>query len=163
MHLNRKINGLLSRNYNRHQCATIKMLSLSIIRSRFTSTASIFVRGSTLRSVPSLQSKRFASSWDKSPEDLDAHIKVQKLMEEIHSHPSIVESLEKLNTVMREKKLIDPESNEPPSIMQMVKLMMDKDVREAMQGFKSEMEKSGIQLGPDQLGPLMKVLGIEKK
>lgn len=40
---------------------------------------------------------------------------------------------------------------------------MDKDIREAMQKFKSEMDKSGINLGPDQLGPLMKVLGIEKK
>lgn len=84
-------------------------------------------------------------------------------MDEIHSHPSIVESLENLNSIMREKKLIDPESNEPPSIMQMVKLMMDKDIREAMQKFKSDMDKSGINLGPDQLGPLMKVLGIEKK
>ncbi|CDO95755.1 unnamed protein product [Kluyveromyces dobzhanskii CBS 2104] len=112
--------------------------------------------------VPSVYVKRHASSWDKPPEDLDAHVKVQKLMEEIHSHPSIVESLERLNFVMREKKLIDPESHQPPSIMQMVKLMMDKDIREAMQNFKSEMDKSGINLGPDQLGPLMKVLGIEK-
>ena len=32
-----------------------------------------------------------------------------------------------------------------------------------MKEFKSELQKSGIQLGPDQLGPLMTVLGLEKK
>ncbi|CAG98213.1 Dpc13p [Kluyveromyces lactis] len=141
------------------------MLSRSVFRSglRAATFGAVTAQRSCRTIIPLLQNKRYASSWDKSPEDLDAHVKVQKLMDEIHSHPSIVESLENLNSIMREKKLIDPESNEPPSIMQMVKLMMDKDIREAMQKFKSEMDKSGINLGPDQLGPLMKVLGIEKK
>ncbi|QEU59205.1 hypothetical protein KDRO_B04710 [Kluyveromyces lactis] len=141
------------------------MLSRSVFRSglRVATFGAVTSQRSCRTIIPLLQNKRYASSWDKSPEDLDAHVKVQKLMDEIHSHPSIVESLENLNSIMREKKLIDPESNEPPSIMQMVKLMMDKDIREAMQKFKSEMDKSGINLGPDQLGPLMKVLGIEKK
>lgn len=111
----------------------------------------------------SMSGRRFASSWDKSPEDLDAHIKVQQLMEKINSHPNIVSSMEKLNNVMSKKKLVDTESNEPPSVWQMVKLMMDKDVKEAMKELKVEMDKSGIEIGPEQLGPLMKVLGIEKK
>lgn len=138
------------------------MLPRSVVSS-FSKIVRIGTVRPIVNCVKPLHTRRYASSWDKSPKDLEAHIKVQKLMDEIHSHPNIVASLEKLNTVMRDKKLVDPESNEPPSVWQMVKLMMDKDIREAMQEFKAEMEKSGIQLGPDQLAPLMQVLGIEKK
>lgn len=46
---------------------------------------------------------------------------------------------------------------------QMIKILMDRDLRHAMKEFKLELEKSGIQLGPEQLAPLMTVLGLEKK
>ncbi|CAI4061891.1 Dpc13p SKDI_07G2130 [Saccharomyces kudriavzevii IFO 1802] len=113
--------------------------------------------------------RNYAQSWDdRQPNDkIDAHIKVQKLMDEINSKPSVLEKLEHVSNVMIEKNLIDLDaaSNEGNTMKpwQMIKILMDRDLRHAMKEFKSELEKSGIQLGPDQLGPLMTVLGLEKK
>ncbi|AET41172.1 Dpc13p Ecym_7342 [Eremothecium cymbalariae DBVPG len=108
--------------------------------------------------------KNYATSWDKSPENLDAHLKVQKLMAEIQAHPNITSSLDHLSTLMKDKGLMNPESeNGPLTAWQMIKIMMDKDVREAMRDLKAQLEKSGISLGPDQLAPLMNVLGLNKK
>lgn len=108
-------------------------------------------------------SRTYASSWDKPPNEVEAHIKVQRLLQDINSHPNVVKSLEVLNKVMIDKKLIDIETGSTPKTWQIVKIMMDKDVRDAMQAFKVELTKSGIKLGPDQLGPLMTVLGIHTK
>ncbi|EHN02427.1 YGL041W-A-like protein [Saccharomyces cerevisiae x Saccharomyces kudriavzevii VIN7] len=113
--------------------------------------------------------RNYAQSWDdRQPNDkIDAHIKVQKLMDEINSKPSVLEKLEHVSNVMIEKNLIDLDAatNEGNTMKpwQMIKILMDRDLRHAMKEFKSELEKSGIQLGPDQLGPLMTVLGLEKK
>lgn len=112
----------------------------------------------------------YAQSWDnRQPNDkIDAHIKVQKLMDEINSRPNVLEKLEQVSNIMIEKKLVNLDTtsaNEETTMKpwQMIKILMDRDLRHAMKDFKSELEKSGIQLGPEQLGPLMTVLGLEKK
>lgn len=112
----------------------------------------------------------YAQSWDnRQPNDkIDAHIKVQKLMDEINSKPNVLEKLEQVSNIMIEKKLVNLDTtsaNEETTMKpwQMIKILMDRDLRHAMKDFKSELEKSGIQLGPEQLGPLMTVLGLEKK
>ncbi|CAI1995922.1 hypothetical protein SEUBUCD646_0G02230 [Saccharomyces eubayanus] len=122
------------------------------------------------RTSPVYAKRNYAQSWDnRQPNDkIDAHIKVQKLMDEINSKPNVLEKLEEVSNIMIEKKLVnlDGTSATEENTMkpwQMIKILMDKDLRHAMKEFKSELQKSGIQLGPDQLGPLMTVLGLEKK
>ncbi|CAI4039229.1 hypothetical protein SMKI_07G2070 [Saccharomyces mikatae IFO 1815] len=114
--------------------------------------------------------RNYAQSWDnRQPnEKIDAHIKVQKLMDEINSKPNVLEKLEHVSNIMIDKKLVNLDTasaSEENTIKpwQMIKILMDRDLRHAMKEFKLELEKSGIQLGPDQLGPLMTVLGLEKK
>ncbi|CAR29372.1 hypothetical protein ZYGR_0AD00540 [Zygosaccharomyces rouxii] len=115
---------------------------------------------------PTTVSQRwYAQSWDgKQPNDqIEAHLKVQKLMDDIHKHPRVAEKLENVSKIMLDKGLANGDESKPPGPWQMVKILMDKDLKNAMAEFKQELQDSGIELGPDQLGPLMTVLGIEKK
>ncbi|SCU90175.1 LANO_0D07844g1_1 [Lachancea nothofagi CBS 11611] len=107
--------------------------------------------------------RHYAQSWDnKHPnKDIDAHLKVQKLMDDIQSHPNVALKLRAVSEIMVSKGLASDDS--PPGPWKVVKILTDKDVRKAMFEFKEELQKSGIELGPDQLGPLMSVLGMEKK
>lgn len=118
----------------------------------------------SLRST-GISQRWYAQSWDgKQPNDqIEAHLKVQKLMDDIHAHPQVTEKLEKVSKIMVDKGLANGDASKPPGPWQMVKILMDKDLKKAMAEFKDELQKSGIELGPDQLGPLMTVLGIEKK
>lgn len=117
------------------------------------------------RNLPRSAIRWYAQSWDnRNPnEKIDAHLKVQKLMDDIHSHPRVMEKLEVVSQVMLKKGLANENEAEPLGPWQMIKILMDKDLKVAMGDFKEELQKAGIDLGPDQLGPLMTVLGIEKK
>ncbi|AQZ14418.1 YGL041W-A [Zygosaccharomyces parabailii] len=112
-----------------------------------------------------LSSRWYAQSWDNNqPNDqIEAHLKVQKLMDDIRSHPQVTEKLEKVSQIMIDKGLANSDSTKPPGPWQMVKILMDKDLKNAMSEFRQELQNAGIELGPEQLGPLMTVLGIEKK
>ncbi|SCW00961.1 LAFE_0D01970g1_1 [Lachancea fermentati] len=109
-------------------------------------------------------SKRwYAQSWDnKQPnKDVDAHIKVQQLLSDIQSHPNVLEKLNNISELMMSKGLANESA--PPGPWQVIKILTDKEMRVAMSQFKEELQKSGIEIGPDQLGPLMTVLGMDKK
>lgn len=142
------------------------MLSrISRIRNFKLCSTSLGLRG-TYRALPNQNTQRYyAQSWDgRQPNDkVDAHIKVQQLMDKIQSHPIVMEKLEKVSQIMVTKGLASDDSAKPLGPWQMIKILMDKDLKIAMSDFKQELEKSGIELGPNQLGPLMSVLGIEKK
>lgn len=116
-------------------------------------------------SVSKVITRNYAQSWDgRNPnEKVEAHLKVQKLMDDIHSHPKVMEKLNVVSEIMISKGLASENPTKPLGPWQMIKILMDKDLKEAMNEFKSELENAGINLGPDQLGPLMTVLGIEKK
>lgn len=115
--------------------------------------------------IPRTAIRWYAQSWDnRNPnEKVEAHLKVQKLMDDIHSHPRVMEKLEVVSQVMLKKGLANEDQAEPLGPWQMIKILMDKDLKVAMGDFKQELQKAGIDLGPNQLGPLMTVLGIEKK
>ncbi|GAV55664.1 hypothetical protein ZYGR_0AY00560 [Zygosaccharomyces rouxii] len=124
-----------------------------------------FQRPSVTVRATTFSQRWYAQSWDgKQPNDqIEAHLKVQKLMDDIHSHPKVTEKLENVSKIMLDKGLANGDGSKPPGPWQMVKILMDKDLKNAMAEFKQELQNSGIELGPDQLGPLMTVLGIEKK
>ncbi|SCU83018.1 LADA_0C09230g1_1 [Lachancea dasiensis] len=107
--------------------------------------------------------RSYAQSWDerKPNKDINAHLQVQKLLDEIQSHPNVAAKLREVSEIMVSKGLANESA--PPGPWQVVKILTDKDVRKAMSEFKEELANSGIEVGPDQLGPLMTVLGMEKK
>ncbi|QLQ79847.1 hypothetical protein HG537_0C04960 [Torulaspora globosa] len=117
------------------------------------------------RALLSCSVRTYAQSWDgrKPNEKIEAHMKVQKLMDDIQAHPKVMEKLNAVSEIMISKGLASEDSAKPVGPWQMIKIMMDKDLKIAMNDFKTELENAGIDLGPDQLGPLMTVLGIEKK
>ncbi|EDO16167.1 hypothetical protein Kpol_1026p14 [Vanderwaltozyma polyspora DSM 70294] len=142
------------------------MLLRNILKS---STLSRAVRLAPIFKPTSIQSavvpKRwYAKSWDdrQANNNLEAHLKVQKLMDDINSHPTIVSKLEDIKNIMVEKGLVNSDEDKRLGIKQMINILMDKDLRRAMNELKEELANAGIQLGPDQLGPLMTVLGLEQ-
>lgn len=136
-------------------------------RVRYARSLNIPFKGSKCLhgNLPRTTIRWYAQSWDsRNPnEKVEAHLKVQKLMDDIHSHPRVMEKLEIVSQVMLKKGLANEDQAEPLGPWQMIKILMDKDLKVAMGDFKQELQKAGIDLGPDQLGPLMTILGIEKK
>ncbi|KAH7608124.1 uncharacterized protein GVI51_D06127 [Nakaseomyces glabratus] len=144
-----------------------------MLRSILASRAAFRSRyAGVMRTLPCVRvtQRAYAQSWDNryNNDKVDAHIKVQQLMDQIHANPAVMEKLEKVSKIMIEKNLINSDNHDANGQrsfkpMQMIKILMDKDLRLAMNEFKSSLDKAGIQLGPDQLAPLMTVLGIEKE
>ncbi|KAH3901671.1 Dpc13p SCDLUD_001441 [Saccharomycodes ludwigii] len=88
--------------------------------------------------------------------------KVQELMDKIYSNPSVLEKLNEISAIMVEKKYINPDSGSM-SPWSMIKVIMDKQVKGAMVELREEMQKCGINIGQDQIGALMSVLGMNGK
>lgn len=141
------------------------MMSLRFNLSRALLVSSRAVTRVPISPLSTVSRRTYAQSWDdRNPnEKVDAHLKVQKLMDDIHSHPKVMEKLNAVSEIMISKGLANENPSKPLGPWQMMKILMDKDLKAAMGDFKSELEKAGISLGPEQLSPLMTVLGIEKK
>ncbi|SCV00531.1 LAMI_0G05666g1_1 [Lachancea mirantina] len=112
--------------------------------------------------LTTFQTRRYAQSWDNrnSNEQIEAHIKIQKLLDSIQANPKVFSKLNSISELLYSKGLVNEET--APGPWQMIKILTDKDVRQKMVEFREELEKAGIELGPEQLGPLMTVLGMNK-
>ncbi|SCU77800.1 LAFA_0A03444g1_1 [Lachancea sp. 'fantastica'] len=141
------------------------MFARGVVRAFRTSSFKLATNQVSLRaSGISITRKRcYAQSWDNNRpnKDIEAHLKVQGLLDKIQSHPNVASKLREVSEIMVSKGLANDSA--PPGPWQVVKILTDKDVRRAMAEFKEELAKSGIELGPEQLEPLMAVLGMEKK
>ncbi|CCD24592.1 Dpc13p NDAI_0D02780 [Naumovozyma dairenensis CBS 421] len=110
--------------------------------------------------------RAYAKSWDKlqeqSNDKVDAHIKVNTLLNDITSKPNLAAKLETIQNIMIKRNLVSTEDTSKPKVWQMIKILTNKELRSAMEDFKKELAKSNVQLGPEQLKSLMVVLGMEK-
>lgn len=95
---------------------------------------------------------RFASI---SPSDDEAG--VRELIGKLNENPEIREILEQFQLLLVSKGL-NPEK--PPSMMEIMRLFADKEVRELAGKLKGKFDDAGIQISPDQLNLFM---GMFKK
>lgn len=116
-------------------------------------------------SISAVDRKLYTTSWDKPPKrQNEAPTYLQLLVNQIHANPNVLKKIEDINNLMHKKGLMN--SNDEDEILgplQMIKFLMDKDLRTNMNCLKVELEKAGIVIGPEHLGSLMTVLGIRKK
>ncbi|GEQ66804.1 hypothetical protein JCM33374_g467 [Metschnikowia sp. JCM 33374] len=128
-------------------------LVLGLARSLYpvTRTSVTFARPAVklLRSQPAKFTTftRFASN---SPIDEEVH--VRELISKLHENPEIREILEQFQSVLLSKGL-NPEK--PPSMMEVMRLFADKEVRELAGKLKGKFDEAGIQISPDQMGSFM--------
>ncbi|CCE65317.1 hypothetical protein TPHA_0K01850 [Tetrapisispora phaffii CBS 4417] len=114
-----------------------------------------------------IQKRTYAKSWDDKyeNEDVSAHLKVQKLLDKIKSSEEVTEKLNKVQKILIEKGLVpkDGPTDLQANPLQIIKIFMNKELRESMLDLRKAMDKAGIELGQDQIGPIMTVLGMKNK
>lgn len=69
---------------------------------------------------------------------------MQKVRETVESNPQLMESLKELQEVIMGKGIFTP--GKTPSMIQMMSLLADKEIRGRLMSFKDALEDSGIKL-----------------
>ncbi|KAF4470788.1 hypothetical protein FALBO_2303 [Fusarium albosuccineum] len=78
--------------------------------------------------------------------------KVRETFEKLSRHPPAIIAMQKVGEIIKSKGF---EPGQPPSKMEVVKLMMDKEFREAAQTLTTEMQNAGIEINPDVFMKMM--------
>ncbi|KAL8286110.1 hypothetical protein RB601_005791 [Gaeumannomyces tritici] len=78
-----------------------------------------------------------------TPEELMANPKMRDLFTKVSKHPAVLEAIAGLGEILQ-RHGIDAHSGQRPGMVQMAKVLVDKDFREASQKLKDEMDKAGI-------------------
>ncbi|WOO85201.1 uncharacterized protein LOC62_06G008700 [Vanrija pseudolonga] len=72
--------------------------------------------------------------------------RIQDFARKVHDHEGARAAMTRLGDLMKEKGI---DLSQPPSAMTMLKLGMDKDVREAGQKLMEELKNAGIEITPE--------------
>ncbi|KAH7313596.1 hypothetical protein B0I35DRAFT_480273 [Stachybotrys elegans] len=112
----------------------------------------------TLAAAAAAPSRRtFASESNPSMAELANRMQndpqMRDMVEKLAKHPGAVAAMSKLGELLKTKG-VDPGSS--PSRMQLVKLMMDSEVREAAVKLNEEMRAAGIDMDPNVFLQMMK-------
>ncbi|KAL8339367.1 hypothetical protein RB601_005791 [Gaeumannomyces tritici] len=94
-----------------------------------------------------------------TPEELMANPKMRDLFTKVSKHPAVLEAIAGLGEILQRHgigespavssmslpaNISDAHSGQRPGMVQMAKVLVDKDFREASQKLKDEMDKAGI-------------------
>lgn len=112
------------------------------------------VRNLQVRVLPRIVSRRFQSN-ESSP-------RIKELMEQFNKNPSVMEALQKTGQLMVEKGLYDQGNPGKMSVMQQVKLLTDKDIKQSLLNFRSELDKAGIEINASDVENFMSIFQKEK-
>lgn len=86
--------------------------------------------------------------------------KAARIISVFRENPEIRASLEDLQSKLA-KKGITPDGKQP-SLMQMMKLLTDGEVKQSLMGFKSALDKSNIKIDQGDIDALMSMYGLKK-
>ncbi|ODV98307.1 hypothetical protein PACTADRAFT_48091 [Pachysolen tannophilus NRRL Y-2460] len=92
-----------------------------------------------------VEGKRFNSELS------DSQKRVVKLVNKLNEHENVKLALEKTSILLREKGF----DKTKLTMMQQVKLLLDKDVKASLVNFKNELDKAGIELKEDDVKDFM--------
>lgn len=73
-----------------------------------------------------------------------------------------MEALQKTGQLMVEKGLYDQGNPGKMSVMQQVKLLTDKDIKQSLLNFRSELDKAGIEINASDVENFMSIFQKEK-
>ncbi|KAK7418025.1 hypothetical protein QQX98_004164 [Neonectria punicea] len=90
--------------------------------------------------------RRYAAAEPPNLSEMMNDPKVRETFEKLGRHPPAIVAMQKVGEIIKSKGL---EPGKPPSKMDMLKLMMDKDFREAAQTLTTEMQNAGVEINPD--------------
>ncbi|EEU34993.1 uncharacterized protein NECHADRAFT_37325 [Fusarium vanettenii 77-13-4] len=92
--------------------------------------------------------RRFASADPPNlPEMMMNDPKIRETFEKLSRHPPAIIAMQKVGDIIKSKGRFEP--GQPPSKMEVMKLLMDKEFRDAAQTLTTEMQNAGIEINPD--------------
>ncbi|KAJ4127828.1 hypothetical protein NW768_008105 [Fusarium equiseti] len=94
--------------------------------------------------------RRFASA-DQPPNmsEVEAMMNdplIRDTFEKLSRHPPAIAAMQRMGDVIKSKGL---DTSKPPSKMDLMKLMMDKEFRDASTELTTEMQNAGVEINPD--------------
>ncbi|AMD22351.1 HGR012Wp [Eremothecium sinecaudum] len=92
-----------------------------------------------------------------------ANSAITKLMQQLQSSPKAKEAFDVVTRILLDKKLIDINSTKRPDTWQMIKLLIDPDVRAAMKNLSGKLHEAGIKLRKEDITTLMQLFKLNKK
>ncbi|KAG4256579.1 hypothetical protein FPRO04_08156 [Fusarium proliferatum] len=100
--------------------------------------------------------RRFASA-DQPPnmQQLESMMNdphIRETFEKLSRHPPAIEAMQKMGDIIKSKGLA---TSGPPSKMDIMKLMMDKEFRDAATTLTTEMQNAGVEINPDVFMKMM--------
>ncbi|KAM0342548.1 hypothetical protein ACHAPU_009399 [Fusarium lateritium] len=100
--------------------------------------------------------RRFASA-DQPPnmnqiESMMNDPQIRDTFEKLSRHPPAIAAMQKMGDVIKSKGL---DTTQPPSKMDIMKLMMDSEFREAATTLTTEMQNAGVEINPDVFMKMM--------
>ncbi|EWG54670.1 hypothetical protein FVEG_12822 [Fusarium verticillioides 7600] len=100
--------------------------------------------------------RRFASA-DQPPnmQQLESMMNdphIRETFEKLSRHPPAIEAMQKMGDIIKSKGLA---TSGPPSKMDIMKLMMDKEFRDAATNLTTEMQNAGVEINPDVFMKMM--------
>ncbi|KAM0185786.1 hypothetical protein ACHAPA_011974 [Fusarium lateritium] len=100
--------------------------------------------------------RRFASA-DQPPnmnqiESMMNDPQIRDTFEKLSRHPPAIAAMQKMGDVIKSKGL---DTTQPPSKMDIMKLMMDSEFRDAATTLTTEMQNAGVEINPDVFMKMM--------
>lgn len=104
--------------------------------------------------------RRNYASWSNGDDQGHSVERVQQVVNLFRQNSELRELLDKFQKLL-EAKGIMPDGKQP-SVMLMLKILTDKEVRNSLKELKDVMDKEGIQLSKEDLNAFMSLYGLKK-
>ncbi|KAF5017277.1 hypothetical protein F66182_10814 [Fusarium sp. NRRL 66182] len=78
--------------------------------------------------------------------------RIRETFEKLSRHPPAIAAMQRMGDIIKEKGL---DASNPPTKMDLMKLMMDKGFRDAAQALTTEMQNAGVEINPDVFMKMM--------
>ncbi|GAA5975913.1 hypothetical protein JCM11641_002836 [Rhodosporidiobolus odoratus] len=125
-----------------------------------------FVRGNEPNSSTSVgqacfstSTRQLASEAPQNPFNDDKFAEHAPLFERIAKSPEILEAIEHMAKVTHEKTGVDLQGGEKPTMMMMLKLARDPDLRAAAERLMAALKSSGVEVDPRQAFQALQMMG----
>ncbi|KAM0753375.1 hypothetical protein T439DRAFT_379066 [Meredithblackwellia eburnea MCA 4105] len=107
----------------------------------------------------STSTPHFASEAPQSPFESPFTSASVPLFDRLQAHPEALDAIQRLSAVLKTKTGVDLQGGQKPTMMMMMKLAQDPELREAAENLMGALREAGIQIDPKQALEALKTIG----
>lgn len=101
--------------------------------------------------------RTFASRLTEADAPID---RVQQITNKIREIPDIESKLNQFQTLLKDKGF---SPNEPPSMLRLMSLLADKEVKACLKDLKQSLDDNGVEIRPEDYSVFLKMYGLDKQ